>query len=65
MEWWAWVLIALGVLALGYVKLKVFNRILIAIKLNIAYIRHDRTRQQYPLASQNPMHLKLLDQEVL
>ena len=28
MEWWAWVLIALGVLALGYVKLKVFNRIL-------------------------------------
>ncbi|MDD2429012.1 MAG: hypothetical protein PHQ85_05465 [Eubacteriales bacterium] len=28
MEWWVWVLIALGVLVLGYVKLKVFNNII-------------------------------------
>ena len=28
MEWWVWVLIALGVLALGYVKLKVFSKII-------------------------------------
>ncbi|MDD3572854.1 MAG: hypothetical protein PHP07_07920 [Eubacteriales bacterium] len=26
MEWWAWALIAVGFLALGYVKLKLFNR---------------------------------------
>ncbi len=28
MEWWGWALIALGVVALGYLKLKVFSRIL-------------------------------------
>lgn len=28
MEWWGWALIVLGVLLLGYVKLKVFNSIL-------------------------------------
>ncbi len=28
MEWWIWALIALGVVALGYVKLKVLNNIL-------------------------------------
>ena len=28
MEWWAWALIALGALALGWVKLKVFAKIL-------------------------------------
>lgn len=28
MAWWVWALIALGVLALGYVKLKVFGNIL-------------------------------------
>jgi hypothetical protein len=27
MEWWGWVLIAAGVLVLGYVKLKVFSKI--------------------------------------
>lgn len=28
MKWWGWVLIGLGVLALGYLKLKLFNKIL-------------------------------------
>ena len=28
MAWWVWALIALAALALGYVKLKVFNSIL-------------------------------------
>lgn len=28
MEWWAWALIAVGVLALGILKLKIFSRIL-------------------------------------
>ena len=27
MDWWVWALIAVGVVALGYVKLKVFNQI--------------------------------------
>lgn len=27
MEWWAWLLIAIGVIALGAVKLIIFNKI--------------------------------------
>ena len=27
MSWWAWVLIGLGVVGIGYLKLKVWNRI--------------------------------------
>jgi len=27
MQWWAWLLIAIGVIALGGVKLMIFNRI--------------------------------------
>lgn len=28
MPWWGWVLIGVGVIALGFLKLKVFNKIM-------------------------------------
>ena len=41
MDWWVWVLIAAGVLALGYLKLKVFGKILQKAKKSPAYKDED------------------------
>jgi len=38
MAWWAWLLIAVGVIGIGYLKLKVWNRIVAK--------RRDREQQE-------------------